>query len=712
MKTPKDKEELFPAVNLRKRRTLWLALVAPLLLASSAVPALAAGGQFVAHNTPPYVSAAKILGSEDPAKTIEVSIWLNVHNPAQLDTLAGELYDPQSPQYRKFLTRAQFAARFAPTAEEAKSVQQFFESHNLKVVKVAPDNFFVRARGTVADVETAFHIQLNNYQVHGKTIRANDRDPYIDGEAAPLVRSVSGLDTGTYDHGAIARPTALPNSKAVALGPKAVSGSSDFYSNICFDGTETETFYPDPEFYSPFPIGTYSGNHLNMPTVTSLGCGYTPPEIQTAYGLTGLYAEGYDGSGQTIGIIDWCGSSTVQSDLNAFSAYFGLPQPALTITYIPTPSQCIDSGDSAEIDIDVEWAHAIAPGAAINLIVPPSASFQDIDQAEYIAIDEDLATVLSGSYGAVELDEPSSELENGNLINEFGAVTGIGVSFSTGDYGDFEAYNAISWNNWGPASVQYPADSPYATAVGGVSLALNSDNSIAWQSGWGNNRPLLAAEGQVYNPSFPTNYFSPNENTNFEFGSGGGPSAFFPKAAYQKKLPGKFRQLPDVSWLADPYTGGVILITVPDEYPPQVWEVYGGTSLACPMFAGLWAIAQQEAGAPLGQAAPYLYSMPAATIRDVLPLSSKNNVIASMQEATGITKFSAPQVAWDTTGVKFISAIWDFAWDEYTAYDMTFGTDSSLTVKKGWDNVTGLGTPNAQAFADYFAPAGNEKNEK
>jgi subtilase family serine protease len=448
-----------------------------------------------------------------------------------------------------------------------------------------------------------------------------------------------------------------------------------------------------------------------MPTVTSLGCGYTPPEIQTAYGLTELYAEGYDGTGQTIGIIDWCGSSSVQSDVNAFSAYFGLPQPALAITYIPTPSLCIDMDGSSEIDIDVEWAHAIAPGAAINLIVPPSSSFQDIDQAEYMAIDEGLATVLSGSYGADEYYVSASELENGNLINEIGAVTGIGVSFSSGDYGDFEAYNGDIYN-WGPASVQYPADSPYATAVGGVSLALNSDNSIAWQSGWGNNRPLLADEGEVYTPSFPTNYFSPEQNTNFEFGSGGGPSAFFPKAAYQKKVHGKFRQLPDISWLADPYTGGVILTTVPYQYPPQVWEVYGGTSLACPMFAGLWAIAQQEAGAPLGQAAPYLYSMPDATIRDVLPISSKTNVTAIMQEATGVAKFSAAQVAWDTTGVKFISAIWDYAWDEYTAYDMTFGTDSSLTVKKGWDNVTGLGTPNAQAFADYFAPAGKVKNEK
>jgi subtilase family serine protease len=696
MKTPKGKEEFYLAANLRNLRMVWISLVAALLLASLAVPALAASGQFVAHNTPPYVSAAKILGSEDPAKTIEVSIWLNVHNPAQLDTLADLLYNPKSPRYRQFLSRAQFAARFAPTAEEAKSVQQFFESHNLKVVKVAPDNFFVRARGTVADVETAFHVQLNNYQVHSKTIRANDRDPYIDGEAAPLVRSVSGLDTGTYEHGAIARPTA-PNSKAVALGPKAVPGSSDFYSNICFDGAETETFYTNGNPYYPLS-GTYSGNKLNFGSATSVGCGYTPPEIQTAYGLTDLYAEGYDGTGQTIGIIDWCGSSTIQSDANAFSAYFGLPQPALTITYIPTPSYCIQA-DDPEINLDVEWAHAVAPGAAINLIVPPSNIFQDIDQAEYIAIDEGLATVLSGSYGALEYYVSTSELENGNLINEIGAVMGIGVSFSTGDYGDDVAIVGLP-------TIEYPASTPYATAVGGVSLALNSDNSIAWQSGWGTDQVVLAEIGYVFNPSVPYN----GTATGFEFGATGGPSGFFSKPGYQKRVPGKYRQVPDVSWLADPYTGGVILITVPDQNPEQQWEVYGGTSLACPMFAGLWAISQQEAGAPLGQAAPFLYSMPAATIRDVLPISSKTNVTASIHELDGsTTKYSAAEVAWISTG-KFISAIWDIS-SNY-ADGVTFGTDTSLTVKKGWDNVTGLGTPNTQAFADYFAPAGNEKSEK
>ncbi len=97
--------------------------------------------------------------------------------------------------------------------------------------------------------------------------------------------------------------------------------------------------------------------------------------IQAAYNLT-VYAEGFDGTGQTIGIIDWCGSPTIQNDANAFSAQFGLP--ALTssnfaITYIPSPSTC-DAPIRVEINIDVEWAHAVAPGANINLIVPPSAS--------------------------------------------------------------------------------------------------------------------------------------------------------------------------------------------------------------------------------------------------------------------------------------------------------------------------------------------------
>ncbi len=442
--------------------------------------------------------------------------------------------------------------------------------------------------------------------------------------------------------------------------------------------------------------------------------------IQAAYNLNALYAEGFDGTGQTIGIIDWCGSLTIQSDANAFSALFGLPpltSSNFAITYVPTVSTC-QAIDQTEINIDVEWAHAIAPGANINLIVPPSANFSDVDEAELTAVVYSLANVLSGSYGSIEAFDPTSELLTENLINQIAAVAGISANFSSGDQGDFSFFGI-------PPTVSAPADSPYATAVGGVTLALNADNSIAWQAGWGNNETLLAEQGTVFDPPL---FFG------FIGGAGGGPSncvfadvnfnctGGFLKPSYQKKLPGKWRQVPDVSWLADPFTGGVIAISVPFQIPSLTWQVWGGTSLACPMFSALWAIANQEAGAPLGLAAPYLYSLPGGAVTDIVPVATKHNVTASIQESATVTvPYNPAQILGGSVTGKFADAIWDYAPLADTAVIVSFGMDCSaegpatffgtlctdptrLKTKVGWDNVTGVGTPNGKAFADAFHP--------
>ena len=712
-----SRKVMYPAANSARRRMKGLSFVVIVCLCS-ALPAIAANGGFVAHNTPPYVNTAKNLGTENPSKIIEVSIWLNPHNRGDLDALANQLYERTSPNYRHFLNRAQIAARFAPTAEEAKTVRQFFEEHNLKVVKTGPDNFFVRARGTVGNVENAFHVVLNNYQVRGKIIRANDRDPYVDGAAAPLVMTVSGLDNGKYEHPLMARSAKFSKGTSAAANAAAGKATLDLgYSNNCFNGTVTQTFSTNGN--GSLPIGTYKGNHLNLFTLTSPGCGYTPPMIQTAYNLTGLYAEGFDGTGQTIGIIDWCGSLTIQNDANAFSAQFGLPpltSSNFAITYIPTVSTC-QAADQVEINIDVEWAHAIAPGANINLIVPPSATFLDVDEAELTAVNYGLANVISGSYGSTESFTPASVLSTENLINELAAASGISANFSSGDAGDFTS-------GFIPATVSAPADSPWATAVGGVTLALNSNNSIAWQAGWGNNQTLLAETGSV---------FDPPDVFGFIGGAGGGPSncatqskgncvAGYPKPSYQNgAVPGKYRQLPDISWLADPYTGAVIAITIPGNVPSLQWQVWGGTSVACPMFSALWAIANQEAGAPLGQAARYVYSLPAGAVYDIVPVGSKTSVTASIQDAKGTTAYNANAVLGGGDPGKFVSALWDYAFLQDTALVISFGTDctagptfgfitpctstSSLHTKVGWDNVTGVGSPNAKAFADSFHPA-------
>ncbi len=665
----------------------WTASYLPISLGIAAVAiaqfAVAATGQSIGNNTPKFVSTAKNLGPANPAEVIDVSVRLNVHNRSEMDALAEELYDPNSSQYHAWLTPAELFAKFGPTAQEAQTVAEFLSAHNLPVVAIGPGNLYVRARGTIANVEKAFQVQIANFELNGKTVRANTSDPDVAGAAGALAASVAGLDNLTYSH-PFATTGVTKNAPKQGV-QAALSSEAAFISSNCFTGVRTETFSTS----GSYPIATYHGNGY---TNSTEGCGYTPAEIQSAYNLTALYKEGFDGTGQTIAIIDWCGSPTIQSDANAFSARFGLPPLTSSNFHIlnsSTPPTC--GGPDPEINIDVEWAHAIAPGAHIDLVVPPSASFTDVDDAELYIIANHLGNVISGSYGSEELYTPAATLNEENLLNEIAAAVGISADFSTGDSGDF----TFDFPQYNPASVSAPADSPYATGVGGVSLALKSNNTISWQTGWGTNIDPLIASDTIYTPS-----------GFFDFGSGGGPSAVFSKPDFQKKLPGSQRLLPDISWLADPYTGGIIAISEPFVFPPLEWTVYGGTSLACPMFSALWAIANQEAGAPLGQAARHLYSMPSGTITDVVPVNSSTNVTATINEGGGfILDYTAAQIAAPLENTtKFYSAMWNYPLEQDTVYVITFGTDSGLTITPGWDDVTGLGTPNGKAFADYFNP--------
>lgn len=675
-----------------------LVLLASAVLLSAVLPAYAADGKFIAHNTPAYVATAKNLRAEDASKTVDVTIWLQPHNRAGLDALASDLYNPSSPNYRHWLKSSDIASRFAPTAAEARAVQDFFASHNLKVVSVGPNNFYVRARGTVANIETAFQVQLNDYQIGNKVLRANASDPYVEGPAAALVQAVSGLDSGAFDHPVDVRP-ASPSSTASSnhsdLAQAASGADASFFQSVCFTGPKTEHYTT----YGTYPKGTYKGNGYYSPTP---GCAYSPANIYGAYNLNGLFGEGYTGAGQTIVIIDWCGSPTIRQDANVFSKRFGLPpltSSNFNIINVPGPSAC--SGVDLEINTDVEWSHAIAPGANIALVVPPTSDFDDVDEAIFYAVNYGLGNVISGSYGSPEFFVPDSELDKENLISEIAALSGIATNFASGDVGNYTT-------EFLPPTVSVPADLPYATGVGGVSLALNSDNSIAFQTGWATHDSILVDAGVIYDPPH-----GPPFSYGYWGGAGGGPSAFFAKPSFQTGVPGKYRQVPDVSWLADPFTGGVVLITDPTQLPEQIWLSVGGTSLSTPMFSALWAIANQEAGTALGQAAPYLYTMPSTTITDIVPYNPGHNVTAVIEESSSVTNsYDAEEtlnVVEPKFGNNFFSVIWDDPSAENTSWTISFGEDYFLKVKVGWDDVTGVGTPNAQAFADWFAPAASTK---
>ncbi len=680
--------------NTFRFRHFALSLVLVSSILGTARIAYSAAGMLIKNNTPPFVRTAREIGPADPSQTIEITLWLNVHNRQQLDSVAEDLYDPNSPHYRAWLSFSQIAADYGPTAEEANAVKEFLSAHNLSIVLVDPNNFFVRAQGTVAQVSAAFHIQMINFKVNGKTIRANTTDPYVDSAAAPFVHLVSGLSNPPSDIRPIQKYTPSASASSLqSLAAPSTSPLSSFFTSNCFLSPVADVLTTN----GGLPAATYTGNLYNS---TSLGgCGYTPPEIHTAYNLPALYNEGYDGKGQTIVIFEIC-NTTIQSDANAFSAQFGLP--ALTsanfsVIEYPVPHPC--DQPSVEEQLDVEWAHAIAPGANIVVLVTPNVAVtevpatdtgfpQDIDVALLYAVANHLGNVISFSYGWPEIYIAPADLDQTNLLTELAVISGVSADFSSGDAGDYTELGI-------PATVLYPADTQYGTAVGGISLALDSSNAIKWQSGWGTNLNLLDDYGLVSDP--PLGFF--------DGGSGGGSSAFFMKPGFQHRLPGSFRRLPDISWIADPYTGVVVDTTFEGVYPPREWFPVGGTSVSCPMFSALWAIANQEAGTPLGQAARYVYSMPSSTITDIVPVGSSTNVTGTITDASGLTHYSASDLAQPLDGTTvFYDALWNVPLNQGLVYLVTFGTDTHLKTAPGWDDVTGVGVPKPKAFADFFKP--------
>jgi subtilase family serine protease len=647
------------------------------------------------------------LGPEDQSKQINVTVWLKLHNKPALDALVRQMYDKASPNYHHFLNLTQYKAEFAPTAKDAAIVRNFLASQNLRITSTDKHNHYVMAQGRIGDMQKAFNTQINRVMVAGAVHRVNATEATVDGPAGALVGSVEGLSDLAYRSDAA--PAADPETgKPYAGLPLSGAGTNGlFFSADCLRPPQLVTFTTG----GGLPSATYFGNRYgaditsgppNLPP-----CGYAAAEIQTAYGLNQLYKHGLDGTGQTIVIVDAFGSNTIVNDANLFSSLNGLPALTSSNFQIYTPNGsatctstngCIAGNWQFETTLDVEWAHAVAPGANIALVLGADNSFTNLDIANLFAIENLLGSVVSNSFGISEIALVNflpSELVVENGISEIAAALGISQNVSTGDSGDNLALDNADFGI-NSVSVQANADSPFATAIGGTSTFLDSDDNIKLQTGWGLNFVRIANPAPNP-PTIPPLFFG------FQGGSGGGTSAVYSKPRFQRRLRGKFRQVPDISMNADPETGNEIIVT-PDSVPghPVFVEVFGGTSLSCPMFSALWAIANQAAGGgPIGEAAPILYQLGGDAIVDVKAVSSPFNVTGVILNPPNQPVFESAaalaQPLENTT--KFLSAL--FQSPASTRWDVfTFGTDSSLTTGDGWDNVTGLGTPNGGEFVE------------
>jgi subtilase family serine protease len=367
-----------------------------------------------------------------------------------------------------------------------------------------------------------------------------------------------------------------------------------------------------PQFAHAVP-----GRAVSLPPSTAqcrrrygIAC-YQPRQLQRAYGLRSLYRRGITGRGQVIVVVDSFGSPTLRHDLAVFDRQAGLPEPpSLRVIqpagkvppYRPTASRV---GWAGETDLDVQYAHTIAPGARILVVETPASEnegtsgFPQIVRAEKYVIAHHLGTVISQSFGATEQTFPSraamARLRGAYTAAAAQHITVLAAAGDTGaadvrhDQQTFYPRRVTSW----------PDSDPLVTAVGGTRLRLGPRGQrIAPDTAW--NDTFSRATQRFLNGSVqPT-----------PLAGGGGRSVFFGRPAFQRgvaAVTGPHRGVPDISMSAA--CNGAVDMYQSFRGQPAGWYPACGTSEATPEFAGIIALAAQQAGHPLGLGNPLLYRL-------------------------------------------------------------------------------------------------------
>ncbi len=529
----------------------------PTLLARGAVPALLAASLF-SWLTPPAVAAPAVrrleghvpqeavaravrAGRVASGETVPLALTLPLRDEAGLDRLLTRLRTPGDPEFGRFLTPAQFAARFAPTEADYAAVAAFARAQGLTVTGTHPNRLLLDVAGPASRVEAAFRVHLLGYrEPSGRLFRAPDADPVVPGALAGKLAGVVGLDTAVVRRPHLRRP----RLREAALRPAG--------------------------------IGSGPRN------------GLTPADIKAAYGLGGA---GGTGAGQSIALFELDGYTP--GDITAYENYFGIPQVPLQNVYVDGAGGA--TGSSAdEVTLDIEMALALAPGLSRVLVyeTPNSVSSDAyiLDGYNRIATD-DAAQQVSTSWGGPENSTAAATLNSENRIFKQMAAQGQSILSASGDNGAYDDGKTLS--------VDDPASQPYVTGVGGTTLTTQY-------------------AGGPY--SAERTWSDPTDTSASPYGSGGGGgvSGYWgvPDGTGVTGYPGyqqnlrpvqSGRAVPDVSLASDPQNSGYAI------YFGGGWVVYGGTSCAAPLWAGITALVNAQRATqglgPIGFLNPPIYQL-------------------------------------------------------------------------------------------------------
>ncbi|MDQ1726452.1 MAG: hypothetical protein QOK14_497 [Frankiaceae bacterium] len=644
----------------------------------------------LAGSQPAWAKSAALRGAAPITDYVNIRVYLGWRDAAGAAALAAAVTTPSSPSYGKYVSAQKFATQFAPTQSDVAQVQKFLKDSGFTVVDTAGNNRYVAAEGTVAQAQAAFAVTLGEYTAYGQQLRAPESAVTVPSSVASVVQAVVGLDESSL--------LMVPNS-STGNGPSKQGGNPSAGFRVG---------QPCSLWYGEKTVSTPKAPAYGSTTKPLAVCGYTPAQVRGLYGLDSVAA---DGSGQTVAFVGANASPTLQQDVATYSQLHNLPAPSITEMVAPGVYHHAEtkrnpaSAFYGEETLDAEAIHTTAPGAHLLFVASANAG-QDFDAAINHIVDKHLSNILSISYGWSGEALPQGFITALNNTFIEAAATGVGVYVSSGDNGD-------EVTNFGTPAVDFFADSPYVTAVGGTSAAITPkagvtassyaeiDNpasalnkpgwqrqfEVAWQTARDPLSGTLSGAGTSFTIDGTLAQPLPGD---FFGGGGGGVSRIFGEPSYQKAAVGTFsgRVLPDISAVGDPNTGLLVGQTQQFTDGSVKYDEYriGGTSLSAPLTAGMAAVADQIAGHPLGFLNPRIYAAYSAhsnayydvdqadnfgtTVKDPLPAEVRVNYNNS-EDASGGLSFSLRTLE---------------------------SPAQTLHSTKGFDTATGVGTPNGQLF--------------
>jgi subtilase family serine protease len=453
-------------------------------------------------NTPPAANAQNDkgrVGGNMPMTDMILVLRRSPEVQAAFDAFVESQYDASSPNFHHWLTPDQVGEKFGPAQADIATVNAWLSGHGLSVDEVSKDRMTIRFSGSARQVEAIFHTELHNLMVKGESHFSNMSDPQIPMALEPVVLGPKAL------HNFVPKPLHRTGGKA-ALNPEtgkwqklANPGAAPAISvpkaNAAFNGARPEIVF----------------------SCTGTGCleeDVTPYDFAAIYNLSPLWSAGIDGNGQTIAI---AGRSDVRaSDVSSFRNTFGLSGGSYTqINNGADPGNCTAPkytstifctlDDQIENALDVEWAGATAPKAAVKLVVTKQTASNDaIYLSAKYAIDNKVAKIINVSYGLCELYEGSSGNSAYNSLWQTAESAGISVFVATGDSGSPGCdQGAASQGPYGAQSglaVSGISSTSHNTAVGGTDL--NWDTASTY---WNTSSDSHGATAKGYIPEIPWN---------------------------------------------------------------------------------------------------------------------------------------------------------------------------------------------------------------